>query len=348
MRRRHFVALPLVASLCRMAGAQVAVPFYAPHHFVQGLYRYGYQPRAEEFARHASALAGAAEALCAAPASGAEPALARARAAWAAAAEAWDGLSGVAIGPLVERRSLLQIDFFPPRPHLIERALRSPPADLDAMERVGAPAKGLPALEWLLWTRPVQPATPACRYAALVARDIEREALALQAEIAELAARDWAADETAAVAAMDQALNQWVGGLERLRWTRMEKPLRAAAPGQAPEFARAASDRAAAAWSAAGSALFTLGSGGGDPAPAPGAGLVPWETYLRGRGLNPLADRIAEATSQARQQLRRARPGDGPSVLAAAEALDALKRLAQAEMAPALKIHIGFSDSDGD
>jgi hypothetical protein len=59
------------------------------------------------------------------------------------------------------------------------------------MERIGAPAKGLPALEWLLWTQPVAPSSPACRYAAEVAADIAREAAALAAAFDALAAQDW-------------------------------------------------------------------------------------------------------------------------------------------------------------
>ncbi len=39
---------------------------------------------------------------------------------------------------------------------------------------------------------------------------------------------------------------------------------------------------------------------------------------------------------------------DGPRVLQAAKELSALKRLAEAEVAPALQVSIGFSDADGD
>jgi predicted lipoprotein len=37
-----------------------------------------------------------------------------------------------------------------------------------------------------------------------------------------------------------------------------------------------------------------------------------------------------------------------PRILAAARQLAALKRLVEAEVAPALGVNIGFSDSDGD
>jgi uncharacterized protein len=47
------------------------------------------------------------------------------------------------------------------------------------MELIGTPAKGLPALEWLLWVKPIQPASAECRYAVQVAAEIQREAQAL-------------------------------------------------------------------------------------------------------------------------------------------------------------------------
>lgn len=326
----------------------VAVAYYGPADFAQGLYRHWYAPRADEFAVRASALPGAVQAYCDAPAAQAPAALRQARGAWRNAAAAWDTLSAVAVGPLLTRRSMLRIDFSPTRPALLERAMRAGPTDLAALERVGSPAKGLPGLEWLLWTKPAWPQTPGCRYAVLVARDIEREARALAREVGQQAARDWKADEAAAVATMDEALNQWVGGLERLRWAQMEKPQRAAQPGEAPAYPRSASGSTAASWTSQWHALQALGAAADGKPPAPGAGLVPFETYLRGRGLNPLADKLAQATAQATRALAQAGPADAASTLAASGAIAALKRLAEAELAPALDIHIGFSDNDGD
>ncbi len=158
----------------------------------------------------------------------------------------WERLSAVAIGPLLERRSLRQIDFTPTRPELIARAVERAPADAADMERIGTPAKGLPALEYLLWTKPVKPGSAECRYAQQVAADIDREAQALEQGFAQAAGREW--DDEAAVAAMSEALNQWVGGLERLRWAEIERPVRARSSGgrDAAVFPRAASAQSAA------------------------------------------------------------------------------------------------------
>lgn len=331
------------------AGAQVvppnvAVPFYTPPAFVQGVHRNWYAPRANAFATEAAALPRAIENVCT-NASG--DALRDARAKWRSATSAWDQLAAVAVGPLLQRRSIRQIDFTPTRPELIERAIKAGPADAQAMERIGTPAKGLPALEWLLWTKPVAAGTPACRYAVLVAAEVEAEAQALAQAFGELAARDWASDEEAAVAAMGEILNQWVGGIERLRWAGIEKPIRSAG-GKPPAFARAASGSSRQSWQSQWQGLRALGAATGNGIPEPGTGLVPLETYLRGRGLNPLANKLAAAVGQAGRQVNAAAPADGNSALAASRSLAGLKRLAEAQVAPALEVNIGFSDADGD
>ncbi|MEJ7929820.1 imelysin family protein [Ramlibacter sp. AN1015] len=316
--------------------------------YAEGLYRHWFAPRAREFAEQAATLPPALQAYCEAPADRAPAALQRARAAWRSAAVTWDTLSAVPLGPLVGRRSAMRIDFSPARPAMIERALRTAPADLPALERVGTPAKGFPALEWLLWTRPAWPQTPGCRYAVLLARDIDHEARALREAFAELAARDWASDEAGARAAMEQAMNQWIGGLERLRWTHMEKPQRAGRPDETPAFPRMASGGTASSWGARWRALQALGVSGELAGAAKPSRPIALEATLRGRGSNALADRLAQASAQATRELARAEPTDAQSVLAAANAMAALKRLAETDVAAALDIQIGFSDNDGD
>lgn len=331
--------------------AQVAVPAYSPAHVLQGLHQYWTRPRADDFAREAQALPVAVQTLCDAvpPAGQAQQA---ARSQWQATAHAWERLSAVAVGPLVARRSQRQIDFSPTRPALIERAIQSAPTGPQAMERIGTPAKGLPALEWLLWTQPVAPGSAACRYAAELALDIEREAVALQRDFTALAASDWSnAEPETVVAGMNELVNQWVGGMERLRWAQMEKPLRAASAKGAPDWPRAASGQTAQSWAAQWEALRALGVLLGKEAPPPGQGLVPLETYLRGMGLNPVANALRAATQQSNLRIEKM-AGSGapgrPQVLDAAHSLASLKRVAEGKVAPALDIGMGFSDADGD
>ena len=76
--------------------------------------------------------------------------------------------------------------------------------------------------------------------------------------------------------------------------------------------------------------------------------MVPLETYLRGRGLNPLADAWVRQVERAGAALRALQPAPAARVLAAGRELAQVKRLAEAEVAPALEVGIGFSDADGD
>lgn len=320
--------------------AQPAVPYYTSAHAIGGLYRFWYLPAAEHFERQAAALGEFASQQCdAAPT---DPEAWRER--WATAVLAWDRLSTVSLGPLVTRRTQRRIDFAPVRPESIRRAIAAGPADLQALERVGATAKGFGALEWWMSPGARLQEPQACRYAALLAQDIHAEAQALAGEFKALARKDWSADPAAASSAMAEWVNQWIGGLERLRWQQLERPVRSAGQ-QAPAFARGT--LAAGSWSARMQALDEQTRAGGTAA-APGEGLVPLENYLRGRGLNPLADALATQAAQSQAALQSARPDRSASVLAAARAIGQLKQLGQAQVAPALEIQIGFSDSDGD
>jgi predicted lipoprotein len=157
-------------------------------------------PRAADFVLASTQLTPAIESLCVATA--AEPALQDARQNWLYSLFAWERLSAVAIGPVLERRSQRQIDFTPTRPHLVEKAVKNAPTSAAEMELIGTPAKGLPSLEWLLWVKPIQPASAEFRYAAQLAAEIGREADALAA--AHMA-------PTEAQAALSELVNQWIG-----------------------------------------------------------------------------------------------------------------------------------------
>ncbi len=341
-------ALPLAA---QQIPANEALPFYSPADFMQGAWRRWYVPRAQDFVQRAQDLVAALSRACAA-APGQEAALQGARAAWREAALVFTRLSAVAVGPLVQRRSIRQIDFTPTRPELIRRAIAAAPADLVALERVGTPAKGLPALEWLLWSQPPAPGTPACRYAILLAEHLLAEARALAQAFTDLAeARPDPDDDEAARAAaqaMAELVNQWVGGVERLRWPSMDKPLRSAPKGRPPAYPRMSSGLTDQAWAAQWEGLRALAVAPGNDVPQPGADRVALETYIRSRGLGPLADRWVAAVRKVDGAVAAARAASGPAVQAAAQALSGLKQLAEAELAPALNIRIGFSDADGD
>lgn len=348
MRRASVAGALLLVALHAAAAprrADVALPFYTPLDHAQGLRSEWLEPRLAAFAIASAELTPAIERLCASPVARAADALRDARAAWARSTHAWETVSTVAVGALLERRSARRIDFTPPRPELIARAIAAEPADVAAFERIGSPAKGLPALEWLLWRQPVQPGSPSCRYAALAARDVADEAATLHA--AQLSAP--ALDEDSGAALFGETLNQWIGGLEALRWRDLERPLRSAGGRAAAALPRAASGETGASWAAQWQALRRLAIAlPADAAPLPGTGLVSLETYLRGRGLNPLADALRRDVARADAALQGLRPGQPARMQAAARALAALKRRVQDEVAPALQVSVGFSNADGD
>jgi len=319
---------------------QLAVPLYGPQDFVKG-YILGYAlPRARAWQASCATLV---QTLAGAGRSG------DARLAWKAAALDWAALAAVATGPLVRRRSARRVDFMPVRTALVLRAIEAAPAGEEAMDRIGSAAKGLGALEWLLWA-PAAPRHDAARaFATEAARDMQREADAVADAFAAQAEREM--DDEAVVAAFAEILNQWIGGLEQLRMQRLVRPVEEARTrgARAPLLLRPWSGIDAEERAVRWRALQATAVFAGTAAPARGQGQqVPIETYLRGRGLNPLADRLRAVTASADRALRAA-SGNGPeAMLGAGRQLSLAKLLAEAEVAPALEVRVGFSDADGD
>lgn len=341
------LAAAALPSRAQEVDANLAIPFYNTAHAVQGLYGQWYAPQAKAAAQSVQALRQALQAHCAADAAGSAETLKAARQAYVQAVQRWSALSAVALGPLVERRSARLVDFRPLRPALLKKAIQSAPANLAAMERIGAPAKGFPALENLLWTQPAAPQTPACAYAQRVAEEIGAELGLLEQGFAQLAGQDWSEDGDATTEAMAEFINQWVGGLERLRWADMEKPLRSAGS-KPPAWEHLASGSTLDVWRAHWQGLRRLAVSVDRSIPQPGTDIVPIESYLRGRGLNPLADRWLKAVNEADAGMRALTEPGAKAVDAATRPLSRLKRLMEGEVAPALEVNIGFSDADGD
>ena len=335
MRRLMMLSCLVMAlpALAQTSWRTAAVPAYTVPAYVAGQTTYWYAPRAHEFVDAARQLRDTLAEGCTGSA---------VRQRFVATLLAWDRLSTVAIGPLIERRSPRRIDFMPTRPEAIERAIELAPKGEEGMQRIGSAAKGLPALEWLLFKR-ADKTGAACRYAAEVAADIAVEAKILADAFDAIKAKEL--DEAAAKAGLSEALNQWIGAVEQLRVQGIERPLgEMRVRGHAkPQFARDASgasvDERKARWQTLrDQAVFE-----GRKAPVAGEALLPLEAYLRGKGLNPLADRLVTAVKRVDGAITN--PG---RLEAASKALAGLKTLAEAEIAPALDISIGFSDADGD
>ena len=172
----------------------------------------------------------------------------------------------------------------------------------------------------------------------------------LESAFAQAAQRSW--DDESAATAMSEVVNQWVTGLERLRWINMDRPLRAAGR-EAPAFPRSESSSTAVSWAVQWQALRALAVSADGEAPTPWTTLVSIESYLRAHALNQSADALIRATRRASVAMKKleSAPPVAPAaanVSAAAREIAALKQWAETELAPALGIRIGFSDADGD
>lgn len=348
------IALLALASTCAAtASAQsdwrtTAVPFYTAAQFAQASVRDSLL-LAKGWEQASMALEQGLRAYCRSPSGADSAAAATMQSLWRASATAWDRLDAVELGPLVKRRSARSVDFMPVRPAMLERAIVQAPADAASMERVGAPAKGFEALEWLLWPQVPQPGTPRCDYAVAVAGHLAREADALTTAFAAQAGVQLEQEQAEAV--FSEAINQWVGGIELLRWAFMRKPLEVAqSRGDAAAFPRLRSAQTMGSWAARWQGLRAYAVLGprATPAREGSDGLIPFETWLRSRGANALADTLVQTATAADQAIAAARPDDVPSVHAAAAALARLTALAQQDLAPALSVALGFSDADGD
>ena len=334
-----------------------AMPYYSLEDALQGIYGFHIPPLAQRFRRQSEQLVEATAGFC--QGTVALPAL---TAQWQTTQVSWEALLTPSIGPLVSRRSQRQIDFWPTRPELIARALKAEPQTLPDMTRVGTPAKGLPAMEWLLaqWAVPGkgQPSARDCQLAHLMAQGIAEEARALDAEFATLAAKDWAASPDDATAAMAEWVNQWLAGVERLRWAHIEKPIvshpssHAGKPAEPIAFARLSRESNWAGWQAQWFSLLTqarLTEAQYRHPPPPGKALVPIEALLLGKGQLALAGRWAATLDKVTVAMRGLTPQSTTAqLLAVTQLMKAVTVLFQNEVATALDIPLGFSDADGD
>ncbi|MFO1340748.1 MAG: imelysin family protein [Burkholderiaceae bacterium] len=314
--------------------------------FVDGLLKAWYAPTARRFAADGDALADRTQAWCSSAAKAAtpatrDPALDAARQAWVLAMASWTRLSAVQVGPLLDRHSDTRLDFQPMRPAALDKVIASPASPGEwAMDRVGAQARGLPAMEYLLWKKPAAPRTPACAYLVVLARDLRDEGR----ELALAYAGDTAATRTPEQAAewFNTYVNQWLAGMARLRWRDLEMPVRSWGMDQAP---RAASGQTALAWRERWQALRWVSLGGADRP----AGLLPLADYLKARGLAAEAATMARDIAAVDSGLQDASPATpGPQLLDTAKRVDTITHTMSRDVPAALQVQLEFSAEDGD
>jgi len=329
------------------------MPYYTAEQALLGVYRHRLPTLAQAFEQSSAQLVTSTEAHC----QGRAP-LAELRTHWQQTLVHWQTLSSPQLGPLVARRSQREIDFWPTRERLLRQALEKAPQALAEMQRVGAPAKGFPALEQLLASASGPALAPAtCQYAGLVAQGIAVEASALNTELIALAKKDWSETPNDAASAFAEWINQWLGGLERLRWAHIEKPIQThhttGAPSSEPvAFPRLTREANLADWRAQWQSLQAMARLRPDQyaaPPVPGEALIPIEALLIGKGQLALAQRWAQAIDRTSADLAALTPQTSDNALLdTAQRMKALTVLYQNEVAAALDVPLGFSSADGD
>lgn len=338
LSRRRWLALAAGAAALATtpAGAQgrrprkqrVAWPFVYPADFVRNALQVHFLPAAEAFDRSISALRDLLMPGCVP--------LPKAREHWLAALLDWERLAAVAVGPLIERRSARTVDFWPTRPAMVDAAVAAAPAEVKALERIGAPAKGLPAIEYVLWQ--AQPDTAQCRYAALLAQECAAEAQIILAAFQAMAQRDWTTDT--ALPVLQEWIGQAVGGLEQLRWKKIGKPARG---GRKSDWPRFASGATRASWQATWGALEDFLRG-----PENNEAFTGVTGLLRGRGDLEIGDQLDASAERTHGTVAKADPARPASIAAAQKAVAQTKSVLEDKAAAAMQIMVGFSDADGD
>lgn len=314
--------------------------------------------------------AGAASAraadLCAAPSAGA---LAAARAAWSDARAAWAATLPFTFGPVAEQMQKGPLDFWPARPDTIEAALAAAPAGAqDAhVDAQGTSAKGLPALEYLLFGEDPAAVLPAlsdptagptrCAYALALARDIDERSAALASawspEFADALAE---AGETSLVyptvqLGLDEVTNNLIEALSLTVKTKLDGPLgNLTGAAVDPDLLESRfSGRSQADLERGLAAAWAVYHGAAPDAPAAGLSLL-------------VAARDAALDVRVRDQHARALAALAaiPAPLAAAlvdargavqlarDEIDALRRLIKLDVASLLGVTLSLTDNDGD
>lgn len=251
---------------------------------------------------------------------------------------AWLELSAVVIGPLLDNNTVRQIDFRPLREKLLERAIKKQPKGEQAMALVGSPAKGFPALEYLMLQSSFKPGSAECDYAQEVVKDIQRT-------VGDLRWKELPDN-------MQLYFNQMVGALHNLGWERMEKPLLKNRDLQAEhgtsEWPFAAVGLTTQAWAAQWRGIEHVLVLNSATVPQANRHVVPLEAYLRGLGQIELADTLVKHTDAVDKALRTNDIATPATVERSVKALRVLKGFMEQGVAKGLKVSIQFSSSDGD
>ncbi len=318
-------------------------------------------PLTDDFAKAAGKLAGTSQTYCTG-----KHDLRPVQNAWRATQSAWQALEMLQIGPTIERRSQRQVNAWPVRPQLLAPLLAGgSPIDAAQVEALGAAGKGLPALEYLLFTK--DHAAPKNMLAAAHCNALQALAAHVKTEAEELAA-DWRAPnggfarqlaeagehpQEGVYASAEQALgnvaNLLIAGIDAVKIRKLGKPLEKSSDAAALE--RIESWRAASSLdhirdNLRGFELVFFGAG------KAGFGL---DDYLAEIGRPGLARVIRQELDAAQQALAAIRPPLQHALIAQRKQVEILhqkigwlQHVLETEVAAALKVALEFNANDGD
>ena len=318
-----------------------------------------------ELEDHALELESRAAIFCEAPS---EAGLASARDAWWAARGAWKRSEVFAFGPYQESPWRLgsRIDFWPARPESIEMVLVSEePLTPEAVDLLGAAAKGLPVLEYLLYPMVEEAVEPfvrqprRCEYLIAISADLRARASEIRAAwdpegenyLAELVEAGRGSTSFMSLhAALGEIVNRMAFTLENIRADKLGKPLGTSAGGEpqptlleSPFSGRSVEDIRDNVRGI--NTLFF-----GDPS----TGALGLDAYLDAKGrhfdlrMRTAIDALDAALVAIDAPLSQAIYDDPGGVEAAIERAGELQRLIQVDVINALSLTVSFNDNDGD
>ena len=286
--------------------------------------------------------------------------VAPARTAWRAVRADWSVTTAFAFGPVITQMQAGALDFWPVREATIEEKITAAPPTIDAtyIDGLGTSAKGLPALEYLLFVAPPAADTPRCAYAQALAADIAQRTTEIAdgwtTEHAEAlaSAGHGSAVYTSEQAGLDAVVNATIENLYRIVKEKLDRPL-GNLTGSAPDPTLVESRYSDGPLEDLGHdldgfAAIYLGAdleSGGEP--GLGALVAARDARLDARIITQLAS-ARTALAAIPGPLAPALTGDRNAVQTARDEIDALRRLIKLDVASLLGVTLMLSDNDGD
>ncbi|MDZ7892562.1 MAG: imelysin family protein [Rhodoferax sp.] len=321
----------------------VATPFYRASELTLGGMQTHWLPRAQAFAQSAAELEHSVRT--------ASSPISTQRLAWVRCMLDWERLAAVPVGAVLERRSVRTLDFWPTRTVQIQELRQSAstqePALLASRVRAaGVGAKGLPALEWLLWRQANEPGTRALASRLCIELHAEATVLLQDYQARARAPEPEAVDEAQSWTDYGEWFTQCMGSLDQLRLKKLRTNTRGK---DSAIWVRGVSGQTAPAWAAqwegithflAGSPARRCGAANGAP--------HSFTDLLRSRGHLAPADRLERQLAVSQPAVLAANPNQPASVQRAQRALLALHTLASDMGSQLFDFSQGFTDADGD